>query len=320
MSLSRREFVRTLFVATAQVALTGPLLSRSLFAASSPTSPEGLNFLVFGDWGRKGQKDQLDVARQMGIAADQIGARFIVSVGDNFYDYGVSSVDDPQFKTSFEQVYTAPSLQVPWQVILGNHDYRGNSQAQLDYSKVNTRWNMPDRYFVRNEQIPGGGPADLIYIDTNPFIHSYAKDLRMGEQIRSQDSAKQLGWIEEQLAKSTAPWKIVIGHHPIYSGGEHGDTPELIEHLFPLLQKYKVQAYFAGHDHDLQHLQAGGVNLFGSGAGSTVRATKMIEQSKYSKSQPGFMAVSLRPELMEIRMIDGLGQMIYQTSVSQKIS
>jgi len=62
------------------------------------------------------------------------------------------------------------------------------------------------------------------------------------------------------------------------------------------------------------------VNLFGSGAGSTVRATKMIEQSKYSKSQPGFMAVSLRPELMEIRMIDGLGQMIYQTSVSQKIS
>jgi acid phosphatase len=179
---------------------------------------------------------------------------------------------------------------------------------------------MPSRYYQRTEQVPGGSDVDMIYIDTNPFVAKYAHDKLMGKEILSQDCGKQLAWIEHQLAASKAPWKIVFGHHPIYSGGEHGDTPELVDQLLPLLSKYGVQAYICGHDHDLQHLQAGGVNLFGSGAGSTVRPTKMIEQSKYSKSQPGFMAVSLKPELMEIRMIDGSGQMIYQTSVSQKLS
>ena len=316
MSSTRRDFVKTLFVATAQVALSGPLFSSKLFA--SPGTSGDLNFLIFGDWGRKGQRDQLDVARQMGIAASRINASFIVSVGDNFYDYGVSSVEDPQFQTSFEQVYTDPSLQVPWNVILGNHDYRGNCQAQLDYAGKSKRWVMPARYYSKNQVPPQGSPVDMVYIDTNPFLTSSARDARMGAEIRSQDSGKQLAWIEEQLAKSTAPWKIVIGHHPIYSGGEHGDTRELVERLLPLLQKYQVQAYFNGHDHDLQHLQAGNLNMFCSGAGSTVRPTRMIDQSKYSRSQPGFMAVSLKSDLMEVRMIDGKGQVIYQTTVLQK--
>ncbi|MEJ0065789.1 MAG: hypothetical protein WDM85_10455 [Caulobacteraceae bacterium] len=33
---------------------------------------------------------------------------------------GVASVNDPKWRTSFEDVYTAPSLQVPWYVALGN--------------------------------------------------------------------------------------------------------------------------------------------------------------------------------------------------------
>ena len=31
---------------------------------------------------------------------------------------------------------------------LGNHEYRGNTQAVIDYSKVSARWNMPDRYYT----------------------------------------------------------------------------------------------------------------------------------------------------------------------------
>ena len=81
-----------------------------------------MNFLVFGDWGRNGEKDQADVAREMGVVAKKIDAQFILAVGDNFYEDGVASVDDPQWQSSFEQVYTAESLQVPWYAILGNHD------------------------------------------------------------------------------------------------------------------------------------------------------------------------------------------------------
>ena len=63
---------------------------------------------------------------------------------------------------------------------------------------------------------------------------------------------------KDALAASQARWKIVIGHHPIYSGGEHGDTAELIENILPLLHEHKVQAWFNGHDQDVYKRQPPG--------------------------------------------------------------
>lgn len=45
--------------------------------------------------------------------------------------------------------------------------------------------------------------------------------------------------VELALKKSSAKWKIVVGHHAIRSIGHHGDTQELINHLLPILQVYK---------------------------------------------------------------------------------
>jgi acid phosphatase len=315
MKQTRRQFVRTLFVAT-QAAAIGSLLPRSLFAADAKAG--GLNFLVFGDWGRKGEKDQVDVATQMSIAAREIDAKFIISVGDNFYENGVKSVDDPQFQTSFEKVYTAPSLQVPWHVILGNHDYHGDCDAQIAYSKTSSRWNLPARYYTRTEHIDAAAAVDFFYLDTTPM--KAADDKGVPEHhFKGQDVSKQFAWLESALSASTAAWKIVVGHHPIYSSGMHGDTPYLVEHILPLLEKYQVQAYFNGHDHDLQHLQTGKVNLFCSGAGSKPRATvKETPRTKFAKGCPGFIATALHPDKMDVRMIDDQGKLLYVTSVPRR--
>jgi acid phosphatase len=134
--------------------------------------------------------------------------------------------------------------------------------------------------------------------------------------LKSQDVPKQVAWFESALKSSVAPWKIVIAHHPVYSGGEHGDTPYIIENILPLLEKYKVQAYFNGHDHDLQHLQAGTVNLFCSGGGSKPRAAiSNTPQTKFGKGCSGFTAVALQSDKMDVRMIDDHGQLLYTTSV-----
>jgi len=66
-----------------------------------------LNFLVVGDWGGKSDspyytRAQKDVAHQMGEKAEKINSQFTVGLGDNFYDYGVTDVDDPRFNTTFE--------------------------------------------------------------------------------------------------------------------------------------------------------------------------------------------------------------------------
>jgi len=81
MKQTLRQFVRTLFVAT-QATLIGSMLPRSVFAADAKSG--GLNFFVFGDWGRNGEQDQRDVAAQMAVAAKDMDAKFIISVGDNF--------------------------------------------------------------------------------------------------------------------------------------------------------------------------------------------------------------------------------------------
>jgi acid phosphatase len=312
MKQTRRQFVRTLFAAT-QATVVGSMLPRGLLADDVQTG--GLNFLVLGDWGRNGEKDQRDVAYQMGLAAHDADARFVISVGDNFYEDGVASVDDPQWQSSFEKVYSAPSLQVPWHVALGNHDYHGSCGAQIAYHQVSQRWNMPARYYIRSEKLEDGTAVDFFYLDTTPMSKLDDDEVQFRDNLKPENIPAQMKWFESALAASTAPWKIVIGHHPIFTGGQHGDTPYLVEHVLPLLNKYKVPAYFNGHDHDLQHLQAGAVNMFCSGAGSKPRHTKNVAQTKFAKGCSGFMAVSLKSERMEVRVIDDQGKLLYTASV-----
>jgi acid phosphatase len=320
---TRREFVRILFVA-GQAAAASQFLPTRLFAGSvslapsSDTSSDGLNFLVFGDWGRRGQTDQVQVAAQMAKAAKDADARFVISVGDNFYENGVTSTEDEHWRNSFEDVYGAPSLQVPWHVILGNHDYYGNCDAQIAYSKTSPRWKMPARYYVQTHRLDAATTADFFYLDTTPVIKGYREQTRgnMRANVIAQDVPGQVAWFERALAASKAQWKIVIGHHPIYSGGGHGGTPELIEQVLPLLHEYKVQAYFNGHDHDLQHLIAGKLNFFGSGAGSIVSPiTLETEYTKFARNCPGFIAATLQPDKLNVRMIDGNGKSLYTATV-----
>jgi len=319
MPLTRRDFVRTLFVAS-QTAVVGGLVSKNLYAADP--AGQSLNFAVIGDWGRHGRTDQMQVATQMGIACQNAAASFIVSVGDNFYETGVTSTTDPQFQKSFENVYTAQSLQAPWHVILGNHDYCANCDAQLEYAKSHPRWNMPARYYSQVHPIGGfiantakAPRVEIFYIDTSPFIVAYKQHHLIAPNIANQNTAQQLQWLEQALAASNAQWKFVMGHHPIYSSGiAHGDQPEIIEHILPLLQKYKVNAYFAGHDHDLEHLKVGNLDLIISGAGSENRPVKTPGTSPFSRAVSGFMMTSVTAKAVQFQFIDNLGNLLYTAS------
>jgi tartrate-resistant acid phosphatase type 5 len=312
---TRREFVRILFVAS-QATVAARLLPTSLLAESPPTG--GSNFLVFGDWGRRGEQDQVEVATQMAKAAQDSKASFVVSVGDNFYEDGVKSTEDEHWQVSFEEVYHAESLQVPWHVILGNHDYHANCDAQLAYAKTSPRWNMPARHYLQSHSIAPGVSADFFYIDTTPMVKSYYTDGKTRDHVKTQNVPGQLAWFKAALADSKAQWKLVFGHHPIYSGGGHGNTKELIAAILPLLDEYKVQAYFSGHDHDLQHLVTGEVNLFGSGAGSQHRLTLPTKRTKFSISSSGFTAVALEAEKLTVRMIDNKGKLLYTAAVPRR--
>jgi tartrate-resistant acid phosphatase type 5 len=290
----------------------------TLFIGNFTFSQEKLSFIVFGDWGRNGSFNQSENASQMGAWGEKYNISFIISTGDNFYPDGALSVDSPQWLTSFENIYTAPSLQKKWYVVLGNYDYHISPLPEIEYTKTSSRWYLPERYYSQTIKIDNTTAALFIFMDTTPFVKEYYTEDHSDAPM--QDVNKQLAWIDSTLSSSNVQWKFVTGHHPVYTGGEHGNTVELVEQLKPVMEKHKVNAYFCGHDHDLQHLRIPGesVNYFVSGAGSKTRSCKDTEYTLFQKGGlTGFLVVSLSTTEMQAVFIDYVGNEIYKTAINK---
>ena len=226
------------------------------------TFGKAFNFIIVSDWGWNGYKHQQEVADQMAKTADSVSAKFIASCGDNFQISGIASTQDPLWMSNFENVYKGLSLQVEWFPVLGNHDYKGSPQAEIDYSKISRRWRLTEHYYTFAKKVNDSISARFILFDTPPLVSEYYK--RSGEypEITKQDTAREMKWLKDVLENSKEQWKIVFGHHPVYSASKkHGNTQELIDQVKASAQKYHAQFYICGHDHDFQHLHEKGGNV-----------------------------------------------------------
>lgn len=282
-----------------------------------------LNFIVMGDWGRNGEDHQQLVADQMGKTAKEMSVDFIISTGDNFYPKGVISEYDPLWRTSFEDVYKAFSLQWDWYPVLGNHDYMSNPDAQVAYSKISRRWKMPARYYSKKVPVGGKDQMLIVFIDTNPLIKEFYANHEYGPNVATQDSTAQKKWLREVLSDPSPDikWKIVVGHHPMYTGSdkrrESYDTRATRSSLKNLLEEHGVHAYIAGHDHSLQHLSVNGIEHFVSGSASEATQVGMLPQSKFAVSQYGFMVFTVTESKMIVQIVDYKGRLLYRTEISK---
>ena len=283
----------------------------------------GLNFIIFGDWGRNGYFHQQDVADEMGLVAEAAGTEFVISAGDNFQVNGIRSVNDPLWQSCYESIYTNPSLQKDWYVALGNHDYHGNPQAEIDYSKISRRWNMPARYYVIHKTLgeKDTSTVDFFILDTPPLQKKYHKENEYSD-LNRQDTAAQLHWLDSALTASKSRWKIVVGHHPVYSGGSHGVKDEDIITDMParfakFFATHGVDAYFCGHDHHFEYIRQkdSPVNYFVIGNGSEVRPVTPTPGTVFAKSIAGFTTVSLSKDTMTVSAIDFSGNIFYSVAI-----
>lgn len=333
--MKRRDFVKGAAFTALGATFLAPLPS---MAAEAETHLEGedlspatamkddypLHFVAIGDWGRTGADHQLQVARQMGKWTTDHPNDFILSLGDNFYPKGVVSENDPLWHYSFENIYTDFSLQDDWYPILGNHDYQSDPDAQVRYSKVSRRWNMPARYYSKEVDLGGsnGDQVLMIFIDTCPLIPEFHNNPKYAPWVDNQHPEKQLAWIEETLKKagSQVKWKMVIGHHPIYTVGpriKNYDTLALRKALKDIFERNKVDVYLSGHDHSLQHLKPEGfTHQFISGAGSEVTpVTSGIAYSKFEAAAHGFMYFSVDKNRLNAQVIHHSGEVLYETTL-----
>ncbi len=285
---------------------------------SNPKNENSINFLLLGDWGRGGSYFQKSVANQMRAEGMKKPIDFVLSMGDNFYPSGVNSTYDAGWRESFEDVYYFKSLNVPWYTVFGNHDYEGSIKAELEYGKVNKRWATNERYYSFEKAIPGSAQKVLfVFIDTNPFDPTL--DLSNHSDLGIQDTVAQMKWLQRVLSSSTANWKIMIGHHPLFTtGARKSQFPYVRNSLLPLITKYHVNAYFSGHEHDLEYQKPDGpTHYFVNGAGSAVRPIKSNESyTRFAASDHGFMSVQLKQDTMYLQIINYKGLQLFETAIT----
>lgn len=281
-----------------------------------------LNFYVANDLGRNGYYDQKPIAELMGEMADK-GAdpEFVLATGDIHHFEGVASVNDPLWMTNYELIYSHPELMLPWYPVLGNHEYRGNTQAVLDYTKVSRRWVMPARYYTRVFR-DKGMTLRVVWIDTAPLIGKYRRETDKYPDARLQDDNRQLAWIDSVLTAAREDWVIVAGHHPVYA-----QTPKDVEErsdmqqrLDPILRRHHVDMYLCGHIHNFQHIRCEGseIDYITNSAGSLSRKVKPMEGTLFCSPEPGFSIVSASKQHLELRMIDKKGNVLYTVTRSKK--
>jgi tartrate-resistant acid phosphatase type 5 len=279
-----------------------------------PLRPQ--TFLVFGDWGQAGSTTQLPVAAQMDRYAGALKADGMIVTGDNFYPLGVSSVTDPQWQTAFEQVYTGKNLPPSFYVVLGNHDYGLSPQAEIDYGKTHPRWVMPSRYYTRTFAVNGKNDLRVIFMDTSPYVVEYQQAGTYAD-LNQQNPVRQTAWLDSVLRVSTEPWKIVVGHHPFYSfSTAHGGQAELVQAVRPLFEKYGVQLYMDGHNHDLEYIKPAGKTYYmvsgGGGALTTNISPYVNGDLLFGKGTAGFSVVSVGSDSLHVAFIDAQGKVLYQ--------
>ncbi|MEX2117865.1 MAG: tartrate-resistant acid phosphatase type 5 family protein [Bacteroidota bacterium] len=271
-----------------------------------------LRFIAVGDVGTGG-RGQRQVAGAMAQVAGADSISFVVLLGDNFYERGVRSITDPQWLVKFESMYHHPSLQIPFLAILGNHDYDGNPQAQVEYTATSRRWVMPSRFYSRSFTVDDSTDVALFLLDTNPMSQLSQSDIMKGKDSAAYRA--QLDWLETELGRSEARWKIVAGHHTIYSNGDHGNNPGLGSLLEPLFVRYGVDAYLAGHEHDLQLLgPVQGVHYIVSGGGGKDRSVEWKGNTLFAATRLGFVRMTITHTSASVEFFnrDGVLTFVYE--------
>ncbi len=277
--------------------------------------PLDVNMYLCNDLGRNGYYEQKNIAELMGVMTESIDPECVIAAGDIHHFNGVASVSDPLWMTNYELIYAHPGLMLDWYPILGNHEYRGNTQAVIDYSGVSRRWVMPSRYYtrvVKSKKVS----VRLVFIDTTPLIQKYRKDSTTYPDAGKQDMGAQLSWIDATLRNAREDWVICIGHYPIYADTPKSESErtDMQQTLLPVLRRHKnVAMYLCGHIHNFQHIRKAGddIDYVVNSSASLSRKVNPVEGTVFCNPGEGFSVISADKNTLRLYMIDKQGNVIH---------
>jgi hypothetical protein len=147
----------------------------------------------------------------------------IFTLGDNAYPTGETA----DFRNCYEKSWgrhkarTLPSA--------GNHDYY-NSEPYFTY--FGEKAGDPDKgYYSLNL-----GAWHIIALNSN---------------IDAQAGSEQEEWLRSDLAANKAQCTLALWHHPLFSSGEHGNDPRMLD-IWRTLFAFKADVILNAHDHNYE--------------------------------------------------------------------
>ena len=215
------------------------LAAACLTTTSAQPSQNQLTFFFYGDWGHNVPAnvsesgiafEEVKVANAVAAKAAELSPSFFVMLGDNFYESGVASIEDPLWQAYYKNIYNSPSTELPWYLILGNHDYYGGHTVlpQIEYTNApqnsDGRWNMPSNFYNKVFPVPGTKrTVEIFFVDTVILAPNAENPSKTGLPPANPDGSTSdvqlilmkpyLDMLEKQLKNSKADYKIVAGHY-----------------------------------------------------------------------------------------------------------
>lgn len=265
---------------------------------SSITKPPVIHrFVMLADTGAA-TPAQFEVAKSVKKVCDEkqnCEAAFIA--GDIIYENGVSSENDPQFKTKFEDPYH--DIELPFYIAYGNHDYIGCAECYLAYTQKSSKWRMPAAYYVQMFD-----DVSFFVIDTEKF------------------SSAQQQWLRDALAVSTAKWKIVVGHRPLktYEVTKVGENWNGKQELQDIIC-HNADIYVAGHAHILEDNNAIGdcsvQQLVVGGGGAYHREATADHHETFLEEGNGFATLAISLTVTDVTFFDKDGTTLFDRTIQR---
>jgi hypothetical protein len=252
-----------------------------------------VTFNLIGDSGWA-TSPQFQIAEQL----DRSPADFLMHVGDIVYGAITHFNSDLRcFSVYHQQMRTTP-----WFVALGNHEMYADPLAALQ------SFYLPTNSATGTEHYYSFDHGDVHFVVTWGDLQALS-DYKPG--------SAQHAWLEQDLARTTKPWKFMFFHHTWRSSSYHGYWDDYDRNLIPdsaqldasfgeLARRFGVQIVFNGHDHCYERLAPsnGPISFISGGGGADPYAMAVLHpDSSQFHSRYHFLRVTVEGDMASVEAV-----------------
>ena len=249
-----------------------------------------IRFAVIGDMGCA-CPGQLAVAEEMLEWHQHNPFQLVLTTGDNIYGDSFGRFwdrrrggDKKLFAGRFDTYYNPlRNRGVNFFATLGNHDME--TRAGLDEIEDRRRFNILSR-------------TGYYQFSPDPDLVTFVA-LHTEELLYQNEQSLQLKWLQKTLSESKSIWKIVYGHHPMYTPrGSHPVDASFRKMVEPILVKNGVLVYIGGHNHFYARMkpQHGITHFTSGGGGRDLKTPRRSPESEVVARAHHFMHFDLTEE------------------------